>query len=245
MEYNQKEIDFLKKAVLSSNLADRILTLIIHGSSLYFPLIERPYSDIDLEMILESSKDGDAEIIQAIVKCCPFKVELQYRYYSELSNENSVIHTTQYKTFMFFAYSNGILLYGKNIYAELAKDLSISQLRKSTRITMQISFKDIRKSYLITSNGYDVNKNVMRFFRELGLLYDKLNYNQIGTKEILTLEADGYVNIIKEIFIYGLTKSSLEHLDRFAIAYKKIELYPPIIEVTAEILKLHELQTNV
>jgi hypothetical protein len=101
---NNKEIILkIRKLFLSSNLSSRIISLIVHGSSIYKPLyFNEEDRDIDLELILTKPKKNDLLEIKNIIDCLVVKIECQLRYLGEIKKEGSLIFLSSYKIFYVF-----------------------------------------------------------------------------------------------------------------------------------------------
>lgn len=187
------------KKVFENAFGSRIVCLIHHGSSVYKG-IDNEFSDIDLELVLLKNEIKDYEIVKNIIKNSKIKIECQLRYLSEITNSQSLIANTKYKMFMYFAYSNGICLLGKNIYQDLINNLSDNEIKKSLLISAQIEFKNIRKEYLSDSSPIVINKHIKTFLLDTLMFLDVLDYRDLGKKNFFHKNKIISINQFKNIF---------------------------------------------
>jgi len=232
---NRDFISLYKHEFESSLLSDRIECLIVHGSSLYKPFINE-FSDIDLELILKKPKKNDYHIIKCIIKKNTIPTECQLRYLNEISDIKGTIYQTKYKIFMYYAYSNGLCLIGNNVYQKLIKNLSGKTVKQSLLITIQISYKDIRKSFFADANPYIINKNIIRTLFDVSLYLGLVDYKTLGTKETFQLEATSCIQLLKIFYNTILLPSDIQKLEIFQQKYLKIELFQDILPVIDKII---------
>lgn len=202
------------KNAFENNFGSRIICLIHHGSSIYKD-IDNELSDIDLELVLSKFKDKDYQLIQNIVKSSKIKIECQLRYLSELTDSQGLITNTSYKIFMYFAYSNGICLLGKNIYQDLIDKLSDDEVKKSLLISAQIEFKNIRKEYLSGSSPIVVNKHIKTFLLDVLMFLGVLNYRNLGKKSFFQKNKIIYTDEFKIAFSRWMSVHDLKIYQNF------------------------------
>jgi len=109
VKFNRNEILELKQKFLNSNVSSKIVSLIVHGSSLYKVITkEEKDRDIDLELILYNQEQEDLESIKDIISSFPIKVECQLRYLDEIEViiGNSLIFLSSYKIVHSTSYCN-------------------------------------------------------------------------------------------------------------------------------------------
>lgn len=244
--YNHKIktiIDRLRKNFKYSPIKDKIVCLIHHGSSLGGNF--KTQSDIDLELILSKQDTTDYQIIKNIISKEPIDIEIQLRYLDELCNKHGLINITNYKLFMFFAYSNGKVLIGKNIYKKLVRSLTTDKIKKSFLISIQINYKDIRKSYFGSKDSYVINKNIMRFFQDICMYMQIIDFDQLGKKTTIYREQDAYIGDIINIFCNNLLPDDLKTLIRFKSYYKQNKTFYKIFYVVNKILYLFLDKINI
>lgn len=238
---NKKIILDIKKSFQNSKLNSRIICLIIHGSSLFYPLNNNHLnSDIDLELILEKPEPEDYQIIKNIINKSKIKIECQLRYLEEIENQKSLIFLSHYKIFMYFAYANGICLIGKNIYRNLVKDISYKTIEESLLISAQIYFKDIRKSLFKGDIPYWVNKNIGYALLDICLIEGFLDYRRLGEKVILKEEKWAFIRPIIKNYSLFLNKIDKKILKEFAKKYHKKKIFEQIFPVINKIFKIFE-----
>jgi len=91
---NEDKISELKNNFLFSSLADRIISLIVHGSCLYYSLDKKinKERDIDLELILSHGKANDYFDVKKVIEKTSVKVESQFRYLDEIISSHNLIN---------------------------------------------------------------------------------------------------------------------------------------------------------
>jgi hypothetical protein len=141
---------------------------------------------------------------------------------------------------MYFAYANGICLIGRNIYRELLKNISVDNLKRSFLISAQMHFKDIRKTFLSGKSNYMVNKNIMRFLKEICVLENILDYKKMGSFVFFKYEQKSYIPLIIKFYKKYLTRKDMEILKNFLIFYRKNLIYDEIFLTTNKILKIFQ-----
>jgi len=238
IKLNQNKFIKIKKSFLNSSISSRIVCLLIHGSSLYYNIKKGDKRDIDLELILDSPKEGDYLVIKKILNKIKVENECQLRYLQEIKSQNNLIYTASYKLFMFFAYSNAYCLIGNNIYKKLIKNIPENKIRQSFLISAQISFKDIRKSFFAGSSNYIINKNIIRTLVCVCMYENILNYKDIGEAEFFNQEKIGFVEIIIKKYINYLNLSEIQELQKFIKYYQKDKLLPNIFPVIEKIMEI-------
>lgn len=237
---NLNNFNNITKGFVDSTISNKILSLIAHGSGLFYNFEDKPYLDIDLELILDDQDDHDMEIIKNILVQFDFRIECQVRYINEITNSNSTIMRSSYKIFMYYAYANGITLIGKNIYQELLPELKNADVNKSLIISMQIAYKDIRKSFLAGAEPYIVNKNIMRTFHEISMLLGLIDYKKLGTATYMEHCSEAFVPIIIKHFTNKLSFEEKSNLIEFIIYYKRYEILPQVFSTVNKIVTLSE-----
>lgn len=197
---NKQYVDELQNAFAKSGLADRIVSLIYHGSSMYKALGLDPSTDIDLELILSEPKPEDYGEIYSICHQLDVPIECQVRYLAELQGEHSVIGATSYKIFMWFAYANGILLLGKeNIFQTLISTITSDQIDTGLLICIQLAYKDIRKTFLAGRLAAAL-KNVRVFLFDLLLFKKVFEIRNLGSFEMYVAGEKWYLNEVEAVF---------------------------------------------
>jgi len=120
---------------------------------------------------------------------------------------------------MYYAYSNGITLIGKNIYKDLIKKLKNQSVEKSLLTSIQIYYKDIRKTYLANSHPYIVNKNIIRTLFDVCLYLKLIDYRELGTKKVFEQETNACVELIIDHFARVLNPPDVKLLRLFQNNY--------------------------
>lgn len=241
---NSFELDSVKNVFSRSSFRDRIACLIAHGSSLFteIPNETETYRDIDLELILDQ-EDGlqyldymeVKELIKEIEALTKKRVELQLRYSDEISNEDRLILDTGYKIFMYYAYANGQVLIGENIYKGLTSKLSKYKVDESLKLHIQISFKDIAKSYLKSSGDpYSINKNIVRTIQDVILYCGLIDIQKLGTRDMFNAIESGFLNVIVKGFKKFLDNTDVQVLEEFGDYYRGGKLYEKILPLLYE-----------
>jgi hypothetical protein len=237
IEFNEEEILSLKDAFQRSTLFSRIISLVVHGSSLYYPLTyEERDSDIDLELILSSVQSEDMEHVRSIVQLSRTRVECQLRYWGEI--KQGLIFQSAYKLFMYFAYANGVSLIGKNVYKELINNISEKEVKKSILISAQIAFKDIRKLFLAGSNAYNVNKSIMQTFRLICMFDNLLDYKQLGSADYFQHQNEAFVSIILSKYKIFLEQCEIMALNNFVKYFQSRRFFNKIFPVVNKIIAI-------
>jgi len=212
---NLKESDQIKNAFLESTISNRIIFLGRHGSSLYKKVTLEIESDFDLELILDRSETNDFATIKSVLDMLPFKIECQLRYRNEIE-KNGLIDLTSYKIFMYLVYANSISLIGENIYKQIVKNVSQKDVRKSFLISSQIALKDTRKVYFADKSNYEVNKQVARFFICICLYFGYIDRKYLGSKELFLLTEDGSItDLVLKSFSKYLLEPEKEVINSF------------------------------
>lgn len=235
---NRKIISDIKRRFRESKLGPRIVCLIVHGSSLFYPLDSN--SDVDLEMILKNPQEKDYKIIKEIISQTRVKIECQLRYLKEIETKKSLIAFSSYKVFMYLAYANGVCLLGRNIYKDLTKTISDEAVKKSLLISAQIYFKDIRKSFFRGADPYWVNKNVGYALLDVCLSEGFLDYRQLGKKVILKEEKLGFTRPILKNYSLFLNEKDKKILRDFSAKYRKGEIFERVFPVINKIFAIFE-----
>lgn len=236
IEFNNEEINYLRIAFSSSELMPRIVSLIVHGSSLYYPLaFGEKDSDIDLELILDHDEQCDMMIISNIIKQSKVRVECQLRYIDEI--KSGLIFQAKYKLFMFHAYSNGCVLIGENIYNQLINHISEGDIKNSILLSLQIAYKDVRKIYLGGGNEYNVNKGIMQIFRLICMLNGAVDYKKLGTSKYFELQNDAFVVPVVNSCKSFLSNQDVNILNRFVKYYKSRRYLFEVFSVINKIVK--------
>jgi hypothetical protein len=219
LEFNKQEIVFLKNAFEQSAIMPRIASLIVHGSSLHYPLTPgEKDSDIDLELILTSDCSTDLNNIREIVKSSTVRVECQLRYLDEI--KSGLIFQSAYKLFMYFAYANGASLIGENIYEQLVRGISEIDVKRSILLSAQIAFKDIRKLFLGGSNEYNVNKGIMQVFRLICMFDGAVDYRKLGCVDYFEHQNEAFVSSILLKYEKLLDEQDVLTLKKFVRYYQ-------------------------
>ena len=244
---NQKYIDIIKKEFEVSLIKPNIVSLIVHGSSLFQSLTERPYSDIDIELILIKQTEEDYTIIKEIVGRLPIRMEVQLRYINEITNKHGVILSSYYKIFMYYAYANGYCLIGENVYKKLISELKEKEVKHSILISLQIAFKDIRKKFFSCNNlstVYETNKCILRFFQLICMYEGALDYKDLGSKKYFDLEKEGYIPLLLELYSEKLSDVDIKTLKIFPKSYIENELNQNIFPCVNNVMKIIEDRNN-
>jgi hypothetical protein len=235
LEFNKQEIAFLKNAFERSAIMPRIISLIVHGSSLYYPLaFGEKDSDIDLELILTSDHSTDLKNIREIVKSSTVRVECQLRYLDEI--KSGLIFQATYKLFMYFAYANGISLVGENIYDQLIQNIAEKDVKQSILLSAQIAFKDIRKLFLGGSNEYNVNKGVMQVFRLICMFDGLVDYKKLGCVDYFEHQNEAFVSLILSAYEKLLNEQDAQTLKKFVRYYQSRRFLDEVIPVVNKIV---------
>lgn len=241
IKYNQEAILDLKDKFRQSKLAPRIVCLIVHGSSLFYPLNEKaPDSDIDLELILKESQPDDYLVIKEIIKQAKKRAECQLRYLNEIEVAENLIFISEYKLFMYFAYANSVCLIGHNVYQEIIKQIPKEKIKKSFITSAQIYFKDVRKSFLKGASPYLVNKNIIRVLVDIGMAEGFIDYHDLGLKDFLQQEKNLFIGLIIKNYSQYLTKQEVAILKEFINKYEKKEYFPSVFQVIEKVVKIFE-----
>jgi|GEM_PF-1646649 len=240
LRYNEALITSVRDKFADSHLASRIVCLLVHGSALHHSLENNPQSDIDLELVLSESCEGDALFIRGVVSSCPVKIECQYRYLSEVCSQDGLVRRSKYNLFGFFAYNNSVCLLGTNIYTSLVSELPRDEVEHSLVIGTQLAFKNVRKFYLAGAPAHEVNKMVVRFLHFLGMAASFIDVTEIGTKAHGSTEI--IIGAVATAYRDRLTSDDLAHLMIFAARYRGSEFYTPIVEVCSRIRTIFEIQ---
>lgn len=177
----------------------RIVCLVHHGSSLFASERNIP-SDIDLELILERREVGDEKKIKEIGFGYKIPVGCQMRYLDEIIDPEGLIKKTGYKIFMYFAYSNGKTLLGKNIYKQLVNGLKDQEVKDSLLISAQIALKEIRKKYLSGRNWSEIKKQMRVYLTDLLMYQGAIKYQLLGTKSIYDNGKDIFASTISKAY---------------------------------------------
>ncbi len=242
LKHNKKIIRLIRRCFLESSIYPKIKNLIIHGSGLYQKIDQADkYHDIDLELILENTPSSrDVKIIRDIITSFPIKIECQIRSIKEISDKKSLIFISGYKIFMYYAYANGISLIGKNIYKKIIKKFTLDEFYRSSRIQAQIHFKDIRKCYLSCKSDYEINKNIMRFLKEICVLEGFLPIEKTGTQLYWNNEQNSFVNLLERKYKNFLTRGERGKLKRYMTDYKNSIFREENLFVINKILRIFE-----
>jgi len=241
LKYNKEIILAIKKEFQTSKLKSKIVCLIIHGSGFFYQLDDnKSDSDIDIELVLSRQNQNDYQIIKGIVLRSKLRIECQLRYLNEVETKKSLISFSSYKVFMYFAYANGLCLIGKNIYKDLIKNIPYETIKKSLLISMQIYFKDIRKSFFRGDNAYWVNKNISYALLDICLAENFLDYRQLGKEAILREEKYGFVRPIIKNYSRFLNERDKKVLAVFPGKYRNKEIYEEIFSVVNKIFMIFE-----
>ena len=232
---NRKVFNRITEQFRESSLFHRVVSLIVHGSTLFSPARIHADKDIDLELILDNYFDNDYKVIKRILHHFKIPIECQIRYKNEIQDNSSLIWRSGYKIFMFFTYSNGICLIGENIYKNILAKIPAKLLERSLLISMQINFKDIRKSYLNNSSAYVVNKNIARTFFNMLLYKRVLKLGDLGTKKYFLYERQAFIPLILKYHSDFLTKDERSKLKTFRNYFRRRILYQPIFSIVNKI----------
>ncbi len=244
IKHNKKEIAFLRDSFKESQIFSRITSLIVHGSSLYYPIKEKEGMDIDLELILTSQDSYDYEVVKSIIISTPVKTECQIRYLNEIQDGGSLIYKSSYKTFMYFAYKNGVCLLGENVYDVLTFNILEEEVKRSILVSTQISFKNVRKLFLANAPVWEVNKSIARTFTGICLYENFFSYKDIGNKNFIDYERDAFIPIILERYgeFLGLQETAI--LQKFQGYFKNQTLFTDIFSVLNKIVSIFEERTG-
>lgn len=237
LEFNKQEFSFLKNAFEQSAIMPRIIGLIVHGSSLYYPLaLGEKDSDIDLELVLMSDDSVDLKNIRDIVKSSKVRVECQLRYLNEI--DGGLIFQSMYKLFMYFAYANGISLIGKNIYKELVQNIPEKDVKKSILLSAQIAFKDIRKLFFGGANEYSVNKAIMQVFRLICMANDSMDYRRLGCAGYFEHQGEAFVSLIILVYKKFLDERDIQALKKFVRYYQSRRFSDEVFPVVNKVVNI-------
>lgn len=239
LNQNAKLIKQIKNEFSQSAFADRIACLTVHGTALYLDK-QNIDSDLDLELVLTEPRPNDLPYLKRILDIFDKKIECQLRYLEEISDATKLISRTKYKIFMYYAYANGLCLLGKDIYRKLTRKVKIQDYRQSLLITTQISYKDVRKSYLAGASAYVVNKHIMRTLAGICLYLGLINYKNIGLEGFIRHEKNAFIDLIKKRFHGQLDKNDLAILDSFTDSYRRQNTNQQIFQLLDKIIILFE-----
>jgi len=234
---NRKIIEQLKEDFTNSLLVPRIRCLIVHGSSL-FQEDGDGNSDIDLELVLAYHIRVDIDLVKEIIIKNKVKAECQVRYVNEITDDRGLILRTGYKIFMYFAYSNGITLIGDNIYVNLIKRLTGKMVKRSLLISIQLHFKDIRKTYLGGAPAEIVNKNIERFLFDVCLYLGLIDYRKLGTKNVFEAEKRCCIEELLKRFGGCLGDNDIRTLKLFGRKKERGQFCAEMFEVINKIMSL-------
>lgn len=209
---NISYIKKLKKLFKSNFTKNRIIFLGVHGSSRYNALAPNYTSDIDLELILDKVQPVDLLSIKEILSVIPVKIECQIRSIFEIENSKSLVHRTNYKTFMYFAYANSITLLGKNVYKKLINKFTEKEYRDSFLITIQLLWKDIRKSFLTNKPDYEINKLLEVFLFDVLLFFGHIDFKNLDKKKIFESKRFNVYKISAQYFSDLFSSKEKEYL---------------------------------
>jgi len=242
IKYNRKFFLELRDSFIRSDLYPRIVCLIAHGSSLFKRIEEDDNSDVDVELVLSKPRRGDYFAIKSIVGQTETAVECQLRYFDEIKRKISLIRKSNYKLFMYFAYSNGFCLIGNNVYRRLANDLSIKDVKKSLMISAQIAFKDVRKTFFAGKDNYFVNKNILRTIELVCMVEGFFDYRDLGTKKFFDFEKKAFIRVLlaSDKYKKGLSSEEIETLERFSVRLKTGTISKEMFLVIKKIVSILE-----
>lgn len=238
---NQVFVNNLTK-IFEKSFGDRIIFLGLHGSSRYNSLAPEYLSDIDLELILDSVQPNDLILIKNIVSEAPVKVECQLRSVHEITDNDSLIYKTEYKIFMYYAYSNSITLLGENIYQSLVYKFNDDQYKKSLLLSAHLAWKDIRKKYFEQRNSAELNKLIEVFLFDLLLYTGAINFRELDRKKIFELKRYDVYKISQEVFCGTLDENDLrilaEYTTKHATKIFDIEILYPLSKILRFVEKI-------
>jgi len=240
IKYRQtiEQIKKIKKQFILEPFYPRIACLIVHGSALYYPIPNNDDADIDVELVLKTRESDDNVRLKKLVEKFEVKVECQLRYMDEIRDEFGLITRSRYKIFMYFAYSNSLCLIGRNVYSRLICRLKEEEIRQSLLISIQISFKDIRKLFFSGANAYQVNKSIMRTLVGICMIEGLLDWRDLGKKVFFKHGQDAYVGLILKKYAALLNKTEKKIITEFSEHYRLHYLYPPVFSVIDKIMKI-------
>lgn len=190
----------IRETFLSAPFAADIAALVTHGSALYYPLRDRSFSDVDLELVLRHRTPQAYEALRQIVASFDARLECNLRFSEDIDDLNRYIRLRGYRLFLSYAYGNGVSLVGRNPYKVLAESLPDDLVRHSILMTLQISLKDVRQSYIAGAEAHVVNKHIALTLEDACLLVGALDYRRLGTREILKHEEKACVPLALRTF---------------------------------------------
>ncbi len=225
--------------LINSGFHDEISSLIVHGSSLYRDFkSSNESSDIDFELVLHKISAETLYELKSLISTFEHKISCQVRTVKEINNFNSNLRKSNYRTFIFYSYVNGICLIGNNIYKKVVCEISDEQIFNSIINSIQISYKDIKKFFLKGESSRKVNKTIMRTLEGIILLKRILDYKKLGTEQFYIHAHNAFTSLIIKSFENSLDDQDIAIINSFAESYKNDRMNMEIFKVIDKLIEL-------